>query len=327
MLRAWRDRLSPADAGLSSMGARRAPGLRREELAALAGISVDYIVRLEQGRASSPSAQVVSALARALHLDLAERDHLYRSAGLLPPQTGQVSTHVPAGVQRLIARLGNLPLAVFAADWTLLLWTPLWEALVGDPLLLPPAERNLVHLTFLRTPEMAARSPIAPIRSLAGDGPVEAALVADLRTASTAYPYDRRLQDLITAATAASPRFAQLWASGAVGSHASDRKTISHPQVGAITLDCDVLSVPGADLKVVAYTAAGGTSDADKLEFLRVTGAHTLTSTDAVPTAAGRTARPTPSGPTSLLSRYMPTRPSADRFSVQHHSDSAAATT
>jgi transcriptional regulator with XRE-family HTH domain len=269
-LRAWRDRLSPADAGVASGGSRRARGLRREEVAALAGISVDYVTRLEQGRSKTPSAQVVAGLARALQLDLAERDHLYRSAGLLPPQPGQISSHVPAGVQRLITRLGNIPLAVFSADWTLIRWTPLWAALVGDPLALPPQERNLIHVMFTRPADGSS----LPVRAHRGDDAVEAALVADLRTAASTYPNDQRLHELIQRATDTNPRFAELWASGAVGSHTSDRKTIAHPLVGDITLDCDVLTVPGADLKVVAYTAATGTADAEKLELLRVTGAH-----------------------------------------------------
>lgn len=273
-VRTWRDRLSPTDAGLSSGHGRRALGLRREELAAVAGISVDYITRLEQGRSKTPSAQVVASLARALQLDITERDHLYRCAGLLPPQPGQISSHVPAGVQRLITRLGDIPLAVFTADWTLVTWTPLWESLIGDPLALPPEERNLVHQMFLRTADPAEPSS-APV-SHRGDDAVQAAIVADLRTAATSYPDDRRLHDLIQRAISTSPRFADLWATGTVGSQTSDRKTIPHRLVGDITLDCDVLIVPGADLKVVAYTAAANTADADKLEFIRVMGAHTF---------------------------------------------------
>src|ERR1700760_1305598 len=112
-LRTWRDRLSPAEIGRPAGHSRRAAGLRREELADLAGVSVDYIVRLEQGRATSPSAQVVAALARALRLTRAERDHLYRLAGLQPPSDGVISDHIPPGVQRLLTRLGETPVAVF----------------------------------------------------------------------------------------------------------------------------------------------------------------------------------------------------------------------
>ncbi|WP_066373797.1 helix-turn-helix transcriptional regulator [Herbidospora mongoliensis] len=265
-LRRWRDRLDPADVGLPRGGARRAAGLRREELAGLAGLSVDYLVRLEQGRATRPSEQVVAALARTLQLAAAERDHLYRLARLPPPSSGRVSSHIPPGVQRLLARLGDQPLAVFGADWSLLTWTPLWSALLGDPAQIPRHRRNLVRDTFLppRTPEHS------PVRPESGDGMLEEALVADLRTAEVAYPDDPGLRELIGECRARSPRFAELWAQGAVGLHLGDRKTISHPLVGDVTLDCDVLTVPGADLRIVAYTAPAGSPSAEKLDFLRV---------------------------------------------------------
>jgi len=276
-LRAWRDRLSPSDVGLSPVGRRRAHGLRREELAALAAlaaVSVDYLVRLEQGRAHRPSPQVIAALARALGLDTSERDYLYTVSGLLPPPTGSVSTHIPPSVQRLIARLGDIPLAVFAADWTLVLWTPLWASLIGDPLALDRDERNLVHVVFLA--DGADHYPSWPVRSERGERAFEAALVSDLRIAAAAYPHDERLRTLIERAIARSPRFADLWASGTVRPPVGDRKTIAHPQVGSMTLDCDILTVPGADLKLVAYTAPAGSPDAEKLDRLRVAGLRTL---------------------------------------------------
>lgn len=116
LLRSWRDRLSPVDVGLRVNDARRTTGLRREELAALAGLSVDYVVRLEQGRARRPSSQVAASLARALQLSDVERDHLFVVAGLLPPSPTEVPTHIPPSVQRLVARLGEIPLAVFTAS-------------------------------------------------------------------------------------------------------------------------------------------------------------------------------------------------------------------
>src|SRR6478735_226783 len=110
LIRSWRDRLSPADVGLRTGNTRRAVGLRREELASLAALSVDYVVRLEQGRARRPSAQVTASLARALQLTDAERDHLFVVAGLLPPSPSEVPAHIPPSVQRLVARLGEIPL-------------------------------------------------------------------------------------------------------------------------------------------------------------------------------------------------------------------------
>ena len=139
-IRAWRDRLAPADAGLPAGRARRAAGLRREELAELAGVSVDYVVRLEQGRAITPSAQVVSALARALRLSVQERDHLYRLAGLGLPPDDMISDHIPPGVQRVLTRLGETPVSVFTADWRLIWWNRSWAALIPAGARLPPDE-------------------------------------------------------------------------------------------------------------------------------------------------------------------------------------------
>ena len=117
VLRAWRDRLSPREAGLPPGTGRRAPGLRREELAALAGVSVEYLVRLEQGRARHPSPQLLGALARALRLTEDERDHLYRLGGVAVPSDGVVSQHITPGVQRMLDRLGDVPIGVHSAAW------------------------------------------------------------------------------------------------------------------------------------------------------------------------------------------------------------------
>src|SRR4051812_34415335 len=122
VLRAWRDRMRPEEAGLPAGPGRRTPGLRREELAALAGVSVEYIVRLEQGRAQHPSAQMLGALARALRLSEDERDHLYRVGGAALPARGLVPRHIPAGVQRMMDRLGDVPLGVMSASWDVLHW-------------------------------------------------------------------------------------------------------------------------------------------------------------------------------------------------------------
>lgn len=269
-IRAWRDRLSPADAGLPAGRSRRAAGLRREELADLAGVSVDYVVRLEQGRASSPSAQVVSALARALRLPVAERDHLYRLAGLQPPPDGMISDHIPPGVQRVLTRLGETPVSVFSADWRLIWWNRSWAALLGDPSPVPPEDRSLVRSRF---PVDGSGPLTAPGRVVAqNEDATDRAIVADLRRASARYPGDARLAALIRRQLEGNERFAALWHDGAVGTHAEDRKTIRHPDIGDITVDCDVLSDAGTDLKIVIYTAAPGSEDETKLRLAQVAG-------------------------------------------------------
>jgi len=263
-LRRWRDRLSPLDVGLPERARRRAAGLRREELADLAGLSVDYVVRLEQGRATTPSAQVVATLCRALQLDPTERDHAYRLAGLLPPAEGTISDHIPAGVQRMLSRLQEVPVGVFSADWRLLTWTPPWAALIGDP-----TEKTMPGRSLIRTVFGHGELSDWPVRH--ADEGLPAALVADLRTALVDYPADRRLAAFVEEMRGSSPWFARLWDTGAVGRHVSARKTIEHPDVGELTCDCDVLTVPGSDIRLVMYSAPTGSVDEAKLEFLRVT--------------------------------------------------------
>jgi transcriptional regulator with XRE-family HTH domain len=266
LVRGWRDRLDPADAGYARSARRRAPGLRREELAELAGLSHEYVLRLEQSRATNPSVQVVSALARALRLSPAERDQLFRAAGLLAPRDQTVGTHVPPSIRRLVDRLGDLPIGVFAADWSLLWWNDMWTALHGDPSGLPPAERNLARALF-GTGE--GRWHLRPVTSTAGPYAFETAIVADLREAASRYPADPELAALVDGLRAASPFFGELWSVAGIGQLTGDLKTISHPELGDVTLDCDVLTVPGADLRIVTYTAAPGTSGADQLDLLR----------------------------------------------------------
>jgi len=269
-IRSWRNRLTPAAIGLPARHGRRTSGLRREELAELAGLSVDYIVRLEQGRSSTPSAQVAGALARALQLNRAERDHLYQLAGLRAPGDGMITDHIPPGMQRVIQRLGETPVAVFAADWRLLWWNRSWAALLGDPATIPPNERSLVR----------ARFPVASDRGQLATWPVterdpeasDRAIVADLRRASARYPNDPRLTRLLRRTIDGNPRFAQLWQEGAVATHSEDRKTVRHPAVGSITVDCDILTDTDTDLKVVIYTTEPDSEDATKLDLTRVTG-------------------------------------------------------
>ena len=289
-LRGWRERLSPLESGLPADGDRRLKGLRREELARLAGLSVDYVVRLEQGRARSPSAQVVAALARALRLNAAERDHLFRCANLLPPATGEVSLRVPARAGRLMDRMAGTPVAIFAADWTLIGWNAMWTAVIGDPETYGWPERNLVCGMFRsvdgRRPEAIAAWPV---RNRDGDEAEERALVADLRMTACAYPADTRLAGLIERTVHASPRFARLWSSGTVGALAEDHKIVEHPLVGSLDLDLEVLMLPGTDIRIVTYVPAPGTDAARKLNDLRD---HARTVAPPAPAASRAMARP-----------------------------------
>jgi transcriptional regulator with XRE-family HTH domain len=273
LLRAWRDRLQPGDVGIESSGRRRTVGLRREELAGLAGVSIDYVMRLEQGRSRTPSAQIVASLARALQLDRSETELFYRAAGLAPPGSGVVSHHIPPGVQRMLVRMSDLPLAVFAADWTLLRSTPLWRSLFGAPSVMSDPEQNLIVQTFVD-------DSIAGIATAHG-GPdaFEHALVADLRRSSATLGGDPRFRSFIDHVSEQSPRFAALWREGRAAAHRSLVKTVHNPLVGDITLDCDVVTVPDSDIKLVVYSTTESGPDADKLDFLRVTAVRSAIST------------------------------------------------
>ncbi|WP_042407199.1 helix-turn-helix transcriptional regulator [Streptacidiphilus carbonis] len=265
-VRRWRDRVPPEAVGLPVGGHRRAAGLRREELALLAGISVDYVTRLEQGRATSPSEQVVEALGRALRVSGAEREHLFRVAGLVPPGRGTVPAYITPSVQRMLDRLTGTPVAVSDAAWNLLLANPLYTALMGER---HGRDRNGAWRNFLGS-GTRVRHTEESRRAL------ETGVVSDLRSTAARYPADLRLRQLIAELRAGSERFAELWDSGAVGHQEASRKTIDHPQVGELTLDCDTLSVAGSDLRIMVYTAEPGSADAERLALLGVLGTQAL---------------------------------------------------
>ncbi|MFI7403899.1 helix-turn-helix transcriptional regulator [Streptomyces sp. NPDC049541] len=268
-LRRWRDRVAPEAAGLPSGGHRRAAGLRREELALLAGISVDYITRLEQGRAANPSGQVVEALARALRLSGDERTYLFRLAELVPPGPDVVPGFITPSVQRLLDRLVDTPVAVSDAAMTLLLANPMYAALMGDPSGLRGFERNGVWRNFLGFPSRVRHTP-EEWRAF------QVGMVAELRTTAARYPGDHQLRRLITELRSKSEQFAELWDAGVVGRLAASRKTVEHPQVGVLTLDCDLLRVEENDLHILVYSAEPGTEAAEKLDLISVIGTQNL---------------------------------------------------
>jgi transcriptional regulator with XRE-family HTH domain len=268
-LRRWRDRVPPDAAGLPSGGHRRAAGLRREELALLAGISADYITRLEQGRAANPSGQVVEALARALRLSGDERTYLYGLAGLVPAGPEVVPGFITPSVQRLLDRLVDTPVAVSDAAMTLLLANPMYAALMGDQSVLRGFERNGVWRNFTGMPTRVRHTREERLA-------FEAGMVAELRATTARYPADRQLALMVTELRTRSDRFAELWDAGVVGRLATSHKTIEHPQAGMLTLDCDLLRVEENDLHILVYSAEPGTEAAEKLRLISVLGTQSL---------------------------------------------------
>lgn len=271
LMRRWRERTSPAAAGLPEGGRRRAKGLRREELALLAGISSDYLTRLEQGRATSPSAQIVESLARALRLSDSERDLLYRLAGHATPGLDVVPNRIPSSVTRLLDRLAHTPVAVFDATGTLLVANAPYNALMGDTTAWQGVARNALWRNLTSAGSRVVHSPEQHADLIALQ-------IADLRITASRYPADRSVRRLVDRLAADSQAFVELWEAGSVPDRRdlARSKTILHPAVGPISLDCDTLVVAQDDLRIMVYTAEPGTPEAEKLALAIVLGTQSL---------------------------------------------------
>ena len=251
-LRSRRDRLQPADVGFAPGGRRQTPGLRRTEVALLAGISVDYYVRLEQGRGPRPSEQVLTALGRALRLT--EDEHAYLRRLARPAAPGP--RPVPGNVLRLLDRLGDVPAMVIDAGYDLVAWNRMLVALIGDPAAWPPRRRNRLRRLF-DTGDAVTGNRLDLARLC----------VADLR-ASGRYPADPAVRALVDDLLDESPDFARLWADREVVVQRTLTKRTVHPVVGPLELDCEILAIPGHEHRLLVYTAAPGTPSAEGLKRL-----------------------------------------------------------
>jgi transcriptional regulator with XRE-family HTH domain len=268
-LRRCRERLQPGDVGLAAGSRRRTPGLRRQEVAQLAGMSVDYLTRLEQGRGPRPSRQLLSALSRALRLSDAECDYLHRLVGETPAPPAGPDRDVRPGLVHLLDRLADTPAIVLDAAYGVLAWNPMGAALLGDFSALPVTERNLIW-RFFSDPAARAR------HDEAGADDFGRAAVAALRAAAARYPADRGVADLVRRLRAASAEFAGLWTARDVRAAFSSTKRIRHPVLGWLELECEGLHDPYRDQWVIFYTAAPGTPCAEALGLLRVIGTQDL---------------------------------------------------
>ncbi|GAA5131751.1 helix-turn-helix transcriptional regulator [Pseudonocardia adelaidensis] len=269
-LRTWRERLRPADVGLPAGVRRRTPGLRREEVAGLAGMSVDYLTRVEQGRGPRPSEAVLGGLARALRLSDAERDHLFGLAGVAAPPPGRIRSAVRPSVQRLLDRFTDLPALLLDAKCDVLAWNPLAAGLLGDLSAVPPARRNLAWQAFLGE----ASRVVADGEER---GRLDRAIVSDLRRTAARYPDDPGLGRLVAELRAGSDRFERLWTLRELDERHGDTKRMRHPELGVLELDCNVLHVQGDDQVLLVYSAAPGSREAEALALLGVLGLQEVT--------------------------------------------------
>lgn len=263
-LRTWRTRLRPADVGLPAGVRRRTPGLRREEVAGLAGMSVDYLARIEQGRGPRPSDAVLASLARALRLTDAERDLLFLLAGSGPPAPGRIRSAVRPSVLRLMDRFTDLPALLLDAKKEVIAWNSMAAALLGDLSSIPLAQRNVARQVFTGRHRMDFEA--------ADRERLDRALVSDLRRSAARYPHDPGLHRLVSDLRATSPEFERLWVMRELDERHTDVKRVHHPELGVLELECTVLQVHDDDQMLLVYSAAPGSPAAEALALLSVVG-------------------------------------------------------
>jgi transcriptional regulator with XRE-family HTH domain len=268
-LRSRRERLRPEDVGLDSGSRRRTPGLRREEVAVLAHISIEYYVRLEQGRAPRPSGDVLAGIVAALRLTDAEADHLHVLAGTAPSRGGLHPRDVRPTILLLLGRLPQTAAFVVSATFEVLAWNALTAALMEDFGELAPEDRNLARRAFLRPagagPSLYGVSDAAEFRLN---------VVMELRRTLARYPSDPAVSGLVDELRRGSADFARLWDRHDVQAAPMLTKTFHHPVVGDVTVDCDTTTLADGDQHLVLYSAAPGSKDAEALAFLDVLGAE-----------------------------------------------------
>ncbi len=240
----------------------------------LAHISTEYYVRLEQGRAPRPSAEVLAGITGALRLTDAESDHLHLLAGTAPSRTGRHCREVRPSIVRLLERLPQTAAFVTSAAFEVLAWNSLTAALMEDFAEIPVADRNLARRAFL-----GPTGPDGRLYGVSDAAEFRHHVVMELRSTVARYPSDPSITALVDELRSGSPEFALLWERHDVQAAPMLTKTFRHPVVGEITVDCDSLVLSDSDQHLVLYTAPPGSSGADALALLSVLGAETFITT------------------------------------------------
>lgn len=269
-LRVRRGSLQPEDVGLVRGSRRRTEGLRREEVAALSHMSVDYYARLERSDGPVPSEQMLASIAQGLHLSLDERDHLFRLAGHQPPARGGTSEHINPGMLRILDRLHDTPAEIVSELGETLRQTPLGVALTGDTASIRGPERSIGYRWF--------SDPTS--RELYADADHEhlARLwVSGLREVAARRGPGSRAAGFADALLALSEEFRELWERHEVGIRPHEVKRFRHPQLGELELTCQSLIDPDQSQALLVYTAIPGSESHEKLQLLSTLGPRTLT--------------------------------------------------
>jgi len=264
-LRRRREALQPVDVGLPAGARRRAPGLRREEVAALAVMSTDYYTRLEQRRGPQPSEQMLVSLARALRLTSGERDYLFQVAGHNAPPSLSGGERVAPALLRVLDRLSDTPAVILSSLGETLVQNRMAEALFGDQSGYTGLARSGIYRWFT--------DPAQRLRYPEDDRDRQSrAEVANLRAAYGSMGPKSRAGELVRALQKASAEFAALWERHEVARRFADHKTLIHPELGPIELDCQVLFTEDQSQALLVLTAPTGTEGYEKLQLLAVLG-------------------------------------------------------
>lgn len=271
-----RAKISPEQANLPYYGKRRVPGLRREEVAALAGVSVDYYNRLERGNLAGVSEAILESIANALRLDEAERLHLNRLARAANPvpraRRATKRPQLSPSIQRVLDGMSDVAAIVRNGRMDLLASSTLGRALYSPAYDEEPDRPNLARFAFL--------SPAARAFYPDWEGAANVS-VALLRTEAGRNPHDPALTALVGELSTRSDEFRVRWASHNVRTHYSGCKVFHHPAVGDLTLNYDVMDLPGdSGLSLTAYTAAADSTSADGLKLLASWAATAFADTD-----------------------------------------------
>lgn len=262
-LKSRRSRLRPEQVGMpATLGRRRTPGLRREEVAQLAGVSVDYYVRLEQGRNVQPSPAVLDALAKALRLDEDEHRYLIALAGQGTAAPRSISERARPGILRLLQMLGPTPGFVLGRRMDVLAWNPMAAILLGDFGQISAPRRNMLWLLFM---DPGSRALYVDWAKVARES------IAHLRASGARHPDDPGIAALVEELAAKSVAFRQWWSQHDVREKGHGRKNLNHPEVGPLSLDYETLRLSdGDDQVLVTYTAEAGSPSQASLDLLAV---------------------------------------------------------
>ena len=260
-LRHRREALRPADVGLPVGERRRACGLRREEVAALALMSVDYYTRLEQRRGPQPSEQMLASLARALRLTGSERDYLFQTAGHNPPAIVAAATQAAPALLRVLDCLGDTPALILSSLGEMLAQNRMAVALFGDKTGITGLARSEIYRWFT--------DPAERLHYPEGDRDRQSrAQVAGLRAAVSTMGPDSRAGELLQALQKASPEFARLWEGHEVARRFAEHKILIHPRLGPIEVDCQALFTEDQSQALLVISAPPSTKDYEKLQLL-----------------------------------------------------------